>query len=105
MTGRAMTPSRAVKTISTAVSLCRKYLSTRYLSMWVEMAQRIGPEKAKGRDMNYDLPGTALVGRLRPPPPRTRFAREGAAGRSLSLLLRNQNVGDGRARRGTGVDH
>jgi hypothetical protein len=42
----AMMPNRAVNTISTAVSLCRKYLSTRNLSMWVEPAHMIGPEKA-----------------------------------------------------------
>ena len=45
-TGRAKTPNKAVKTISTAVSLCRKYLSTRNLSMWVETAHSTGPEKA-----------------------------------------------------------
>src|SRR3954468_7478816 len=47
MTGSAITPNRAVNTIKTAVSLSRKYLSTRNLSMWVEMAHMTGPEKAK----------------------------------------------------------
>src|SRR5690349_24931731 len=46
MTGSAITPNRAVNTIKTAVSLSRKYLSTRNLSMWVETAHKIGPEKA-----------------------------------------------------------
>src|SRR5436853_6969228 len=47
MTGSATTPRKAVNTISTAVSLWRKYLSTRNLSMWVETAHNRGPEKAK----------------------------------------------------------
>src|SRR3954468_19767457 len=51
MTGRAKTPRKAVNTISTAVSLCRKYLSTRYLSIWVETAHKSGPEKAKSSHM------------------------------------------------------
>src|SRR5258706_11427364 len=46
MTGSANTPTTAVKTIKTAVSLSWKYLSTRYLSMWVEMAQESGPRMA-----------------------------------------------------------
>src|SRR5258708_25364886 len=46
MTGSANTATTAVKTIKTAVSLSWKYLSTRYLSMWVEMAQESGPRMA-----------------------------------------------------------
>src|SRR5579872_5466806 len=53
--GRAKTPKKAVKTISTAVSLCRKYLSTRNLSIWVETAHNNGPEKAK----SSHIPGPA----------------------------------------------
>src|SRR6266700_7074806 len=45
-TGNANTATTAVKTIKTAVSLSWKYLSTRYLSMWVEMAQESGPRMA-----------------------------------------------------------
>src|SRR5215469_3707804 len=45
--GSAITPKRAVNTIRTAVSLSRKYLSTRNLSIWVETAHISGPEKAK----------------------------------------------------------
>src|SRR5215472_5372887 len=47
MTGSASTPTIAVKTINTAVSLSWKYLSTRYLSMWVEIAHDNGPRIAK----------------------------------------------------------
>src|ERR1700733_548023 len=46
ITGSANTPTSAVKTIKTAVSLSWKYLSTRYLSIWVEMAQDSGPRTA-----------------------------------------------------------
>src|SRR4051812_23420434 len=66
MAGSAITPSRAVNTISTAVSLCRKYLSTRNLSIWVETAHRTGPEKAKSNHMNPSGLRTWSV--LRPPP-------------------------------------
>src|SRR5882672_4790512 len=46
MRGSANTPMTAVKTIKTAVSLSWKYLSTRYLSIWVEIAQDSGPRIA-----------------------------------------------------------
>src|SRR5438128_9225613 len=64
--GSAITPNRAVKTISTAVSLSRKYLSTRNLSIWVETAQHSGPEKAKANHMEplRPLPALAGTGRL-----------------------------------------
>jgi hypothetical protein len=40
----------------TATSLFLKYLSTKYLSMCVEIAQRIGPEKAKAsQDIDVGL--------------------------------------------------
>src|ERR1700736_1467365 len=47
MNGSASRPIRAVKMSRTATLLHLKYFSTRYLSKWVEMAQRIGPENAK----------------------------------------------------------
>src|SRR6266550_8567457 len=46
MRGSANTATTAVKTIKTAVSLSWKYLSTRYLSMWVEIAHESGPRMA-----------------------------------------------------------
>ena len=52
MKGSASTATTAVKTIKTAVSLSRKYFSTRYLSMWVETAQDSGPRMAKS---NHDI--------------------------------------------------
>src|SRR6478609_2074216 len=78
ITGRAKMPRNAVKTISTAVSLCRKYFSTRYLSMWVDRAHRIGPERAYSSHISRPV---------------------------LCLLLGNQHIGNGRARRGAGIDH
>src|SRR5947207_8927285 len=47
MNGRASTPIKAVNSSSTAVSLCLKYCSTRYLSKCVEIAHSTGPENAK----------------------------------------------------------
>src|SRR6266704_1597627 len=64
--GRAITPRKAVNTISTAVSLCRKYLSTRNLSMWVENAY------------NNHMLFRAVVLRLRNQHIRDRRARRGA---------------------------
>src|SRR5438270_10241593 len=58
MTGSATTATTAVKTIKTAVSLSWKYLSTRYLSMWVEMAQESGPRMANNNQ--------SIVGMLQP---------------------------------------
>ena len=46
MKGSITMPISEVKTSSTATEECRKYFSTRYLSMWVEMADKTGPEKA-----------------------------------------------------------
>src|SRR3954464_2349518 len=101
ITGRARSPRKAVKTISTAVSLCRKYLSTRYLSMWVESAHISGPEKANNSHIFVTPPASAiLLGAFRrkgasvllwPPPFLRADARGGEAGRSLLLLLRNQH--------------
>src|SRR5689334_16214403 len=54
--GSANTPKRAVNTIRTAVSLSRKYLSTRNLSIWVETAQQSGPEKAYNSHMLFRGP-------------------------------------------------
>ena len=45
--GNITRPMQAVKTMSTAVSLFLKYFSTRYLSIWVDIAQSTGPENAK----------------------------------------------------------
>src|SRR3954469_10155078 len=101
ITGRAKSPRKAVKTISTAVSLCRKYLSTRYLSMWVESAHISGPEKAKSSHMIYDSPASASATMLRPPP-RNAWAQKGGGPCLRLLLLRDQDVSDRRARRGTG---
>jgi hypothetical protein len=47
MNGRVSTPITAVNKSSTAVSLCSKYCSTRYLSKCVDIAQNTGPENAK----------------------------------------------------------
>jgi hypothetical protein len=47
MNGSVSNPIRAVNMRRTATLLFLKYFSTRYLSKWVEMAQRTGPEKAK----------------------------------------------------------
>src|ERR1700677_2448363 len=47
ITGSVKTPKNAVKTSSTVTSDCLKYFSTRYLSKWVEIAHRTGPENAK----------------------------------------------------------
>src|SRR5579883_674849 len=95
MTGSARTPKKAVKTISTAVSLCRKYLSTRYLSIWVDMAQRTGPEKAK----------TSHIRKTLAPLLCTCAQKRGGGPCVKRLLLRDQDVGHRRARRGAGVDH
>src|SRR5579872_6476131 len=68
MTGSTATPRRAVNTISTVVSLWRKYLSTRNLSMWVDTAHKSGPEKAKSNHMNPSGPSglhSALRSHLR----------------------------------------
>ena len=51
MNGSANSPMSAVNTINTAVSLCLKYFSTRYLSICVETAHSIGPENAKSSHM------------------------------------------------------
>jgi len=51
MKGSITTPISEVKTKSTATDECRKYFSTRYLSMWVEMAHKTGPEKANRSHM------------------------------------------------------
>ena len=47
MNGSVNTPIKAVKSSSTATSLCLKNRSTRYLSKCVEMAHSTGPENAK----------------------------------------------------------
>ena len=55
MNGSVSNPISAVNMRRTATLLFLKYFSTRYLSKWVETAQRTGPEKAKvsqGIDVN-----------------------------------------------------
>src|SRR5712671_4502431 len=61
MMGSANTATTAVKTIKTAVSLSWKYLSTRYLSMWVEMAQESGPRMANSNHCIVRMLHTHLV--------------------------------------------
>jgi hypothetical protein len=57
MTGSVIKPMSAVNISRTATLLSSKYLSTRYLSMWVEAAHRIGPENAKtSQDISTRLP-------------------------------------------------
>src|ERR1700704_5864480 len=46
MMGNSARPANAVKISRTATLLCLKYRSTRYLSKWVEIAQRTGPQNA-----------------------------------------------------------
>jgi hypothetical protein len=49
-------PISAVNMRRTATLLFLKYFSTRYLSKWVETAQRTGPEKAKAsQDIDVKL--------------------------------------------------
>ncbi len=45
--GMPGTPISAVKISSAPTSLSLKNRSTRYLSMWVEMAHRTGPQNAQ----------------------------------------------------------
>src|SRR6478752_5515801 len=59
MNGRVSTPIKAVNSSSTAVSLCLKYCSTRYLSKCVEIAHSTGPENAK---TSQDISFVALGG-------------------------------------------
>src|SRR6478736_2450777 len=59
MNGRVSTPIKAVNSSSTAVSLCLKYCSTRYLSKCVEIAHSTGPENAK---TSQDISFAALGG-------------------------------------------
>src|SRR5882672_8610907 len=61
MTGSANTATTAVKTIKTAVSLSWKYLSTRYLSMWVEIAQESGPRMSNSNHCIVRMLHTHLV--------------------------------------------
>src|SRR5450759_4603226 len=60
MNGSVSNPIRAVNMRRTATLLFLKYFSTRYLTKWVEMAQRTGPEKAKAsQDIDIRLKGTS----------------------------------------------
>src|SRR5258705_12195349 len=61
MRGSANTATNAVKTIKTAVSLSWKYLSTRYLSMWVEIAQERGPRVSNSNHCIVRMLHTHLV--------------------------------------------
>jgi hypothetical protein len=55
MNGSVSNPISAVNMRRTATLLFLKYFSTRYLSKWVETAQRTGPEKAKAsQDIDVD---------------------------------------------------
>src|SRR5215475_5515944 len=47
ISGINRSPISAVKTTRTATSVSLKKRSTRYLSKWVEMAHKTGPENAK----------------------------------------------------------
>src|ERR1700761_3789742 len=62
-TGSAATPRKAVNTIRTVGSLSWKYLSTRNLSMWVETAQKSGPEKVYRSPISSLAPAQIDVGR------------------------------------------
>jgi len=56
MNGSVSNPISAVNMRRTATLLFLKYFSTRYLSKWVETAQRTGPEKAKAsQDIDVKL--------------------------------------------------
>src|SRR2546430_10874290 len=60
MIGKAITPTIAVNTIRTAVSLCLKYFSTRYLSICVETPQDNGPSNAnKTQNIEIDCKKTS----------------------------------------------
>src|SRR5664280_1103469 len=63
MNGSVSNPISAVNMRRTATLLFLKYFSTRYLSKWVETAQRTGPEKAKA---SQDIDETQGRGTARP---------------------------------------
>src|SRR5215469_10621376 len=77
MTGSARKPMSAVKMSRTAALLSLKYFSTRYLSMWVEIAHRTGPEKAKtSQDIQRPVTGRENTSEAVPPHPYRYGARE-----------------------------
>ena len=77
MNGSVSNPISAVNMRRTATLLFLKYFSTRYLSKWVETAQRTGPEKAKA---SQDIDVKLKVAE--------RFARSAPTGRnSLGVAL------------------
>jgi hypothetical protein len=82
MSGSVSTPIKAVNSSSTAVSLCLKYCSTKYLSKCVEIAHSTGPENAK---TSQDISFAALGGGQ-------------AQGGTLSLPMRSRIVDRARGR-------